>query len=48
MNIDQIFEIYKEPEEFSEKLVDQMLKLINGEHPADELISVSLSVRESA
>jgi len=35
-------------EEFSEKLVDTMLKLINGEHPEDEFINVSLMVRESA
>jgi len=35
-------------EEFSEKLVDTMLKLISGEHPEDEFINVSLTVRESA
>lgn len=35
-------------EEFSEKLVDTMLKLIKGEYPEDELIKVSLLVRESA
>lgn len=35
-------------EEFSRKLVDTMLKLINGGQPRDEFINVSLSVRESA
>jgi len=35
-------------EDFSEKLVDTMLKLIGGECPGDEFINVSLSVRESA
>lgn len=35
-------------EEFSRKLVDTMLRLLNGEHPDDTLINVSLLVRESA
>ena len=35
-------------EEFSQKLVDTMLQLINGQIPADQLIGVSLAVRESA
>ncbi|MGL5434098.1 MAG: LacI family DNA-binding transcriptional regulator [Lachnospiraceae bacterium] len=35
-------------EEFSEKLVATMLKLIGGECPEDVFINVSLSVRESA
>lgn len=34
-------------EEFSEKLVDTMLKLMNGEQPEDAFINVSLAVRES-
>ena len=34
-------------EEFSERLVDTMLKLMKGEQPEDTFISVSLSVRES-
>lgn len=35
-------------EDFSKKLVDTILKLINGECPKDEILNVSLSVRESA
>lgn len=35
-------------EEFSRKLVDTMLELIQGKKPADQFISVSLAVRESA
>lgn len=35
-------------EEFSERLVDTMIALINGEKPEDQLIPVSLAVRESA
>lgn len=35
-------------EEFSEKLVDRMLRLLRGEQPEHEWINVSLSVRESA
>lgn len=34
-------------EEFSERLVDTMLKLMKGEQPEDTFISVSLAVRES-
>lgn len=34
-------------EEFSEKLVDTMLKLMKGEQPEDTFINVSLEVRES-
>ena len=34
--------------EFSQKLVDTMLQLINGQMPAEQLIGVSLAVRESA
>jgi DNA-binding LacI/PurR family transcriptional regulator len=34
-------------EEFSRKLVDTMLMLINGEEVGDEFINVSLSARES-
>lgn len=34
-------------EEFSEKLVETMLKLMKGEQPEDTFISVSLAVRES-
>ena len=34
-------------EEFSERLVDTMLKLMKGEQPEDTFISVSLVVRES-
>lgn len=35
-------------EEFSQKLVDTMLKLLNGERPEDQIIDVSLCVRESS
>ena len=35
-------------EEFSDRLVDTMLKLIDGQKPADQYIAVSLAVRESA
>lgn len=35
-------------EEFSEKLVDTLLRLIAGEKPKDEFIKVSIVVRESA
>ncbi|MDO4328115.1 MAG: LacI family DNA-binding transcriptional regulator [Lachnospiraceae bacterium] len=34
-------------EEFSERLVDTMLGLIQGKQPADQLVKISLSVRES-
>ena len=34
-------------EEFSQQLVDTMLKLMNGEKPEDTFINVSLAVRES-
>ena len=35
-------------EEFSQKLVDTMLGLIEGQSPSDQFVTVSLAVRESA
>lgn len=35
-------------EDFSQKLVDTMLQLIDGQNPQDQFIPVSLAVRESA